>query len=120
YNASQGTFANSVGTPPPPSQPNNPAGSITMTAPVNGATASGGSVMVSANVNVANLASVQFKLDGANLGPEVQSGPYSISWDSKLSSNGSHHLSAVATDSSSGQVSSPQITVTVNNSVTPP
>src|ERR1043166_5725979 len=120
YNASQGTFANSGGTPPPPPPPpGNPSGSVVMTAPANGATVSGGSVIVSANVNVANLAGVQFKLDGANLGPELKSGPYSISWDSKLSSNGSHPLGIVARDSSGGQISSPQITVTVNNSSTP-
>src|SRR5437762_2236682 len=41
---------------------------------------------------------VQFKLDGANLGVEDTSAPYSVSWNTTTASNGSHTLTAVATD----------------------
>src|SRR5260221_14373839 len=68
-------------------------------APANGATVSGGSVSLSANAsdNV-GVAGVQFKLDGANVGAEDTTAPYSVSWDSTLATNGSHTLTAVARD----------------------
>lgn len=82
--------ANSVDTTPP---------TITMTAPTNGNTVSGASVKVSANTtdNV-GVSGVQFKLDGANLGIEDASSPYSVVWNSKTASKGSHTLTAVARD----------------------
>jgi len=41
---------------------------------------------------------VQFKLDGANLGVEVTSAPYTLSWNTATASNGQHTLTAVARD----------------------
>src|SRR5439155_1063186 len=53
---------------------------VSLTAPSDGATASG-TITVSANAtdNVA-VAGVQFQLDGANLGSEDTTAPYSVSW----------------------------------------
>ena len=63
-----------------------------------GATVSG-SVTVTANASDnGSVAGVQFKLDGANLGAEDTSAPYSISWDTFSAGNGPHTLSAVARD----------------------
>jgi hypothetical protein len=73
------------------------APTVAMTAPANGATVSGTSVTVSAtatdNVGVAGL---QFKVDGVNLGAEDTAGPYTATWNTTTSSNGSHTLTAVA------------------------
>jgi hypothetical protein len=62
---------------------------------------------------------VQFKLDGQTLGLEDTSSPYSVSWDSRGVSNGSHTLSAVARDASGNLGSSGNVVVTVANSVQP-
>ena len=55
---------------------------VSITAPANGSTVIGTSVIVSATAadNI-GVAGVQFKLDGANLGTEDTSAPYSIAWN---------------------------------------
>jgi predicted secreted protein len=93
-----------------------------MTAPANGATVSSTAVMVSANAadNV-GVVGVQFKLDGANLGTESMTSPYSRMWDTTAGSNGSHTLTAVARDAAGNTATAAMVTVTVNNTdVTPP
>jgi len=95
---------------------------VSMTAPSNGATVSG-TVTVSANAtdNVA-MSSVQFILDGANLG-SLQSGAgpaYQISWDTTTTSNATHTLSAIATDTSGNKTTATSVSVTVSNVDTPP
>src|SRR6266513_2780163 len=62
---------------------------------------------------------VQFKLDGANLGAEDTSAPYSVSWNTTTASNGSHTLTAVATDILGVQWTSQPVTVTVSNASPP-
>ena len=56
---------------------------VSITAPASGATVSGAAVTVSATAsdNV-GVAGVQFKLDGANLGAEDTTSPYSVTWNS--------------------------------------
>ena len=44
------------------------------------------------------VAGVQFNLDGANLGAEDVTAPYSVTWDTTKSTNASHVLSAIARD----------------------
>jgi len=89
---------------------------VSITSPTSGATVSGTAVTVSANAsdNV-SVASVQFKLDGANLGSAVTTAPYSGAWNSTTVVNGSHSLSAVATDTAGNQTTSAALTVNVNN-----
>jgi chitodextrinase len=96
---------------------------VSMTAPANGATVSN-TVTVSANAsdNVA-VASVQFQLDNVNLGSADTVAPYTYSWDTTKSTNGSHTLRAIATDTSNNSTTSASVTVTVNNGpadTTPP
>ena len=66
--------------------------------------------------NFPGVAGVQFKLDGANLGSEDTSAPYSFNWDSAAASEGAHTLTAVARDRAGNQTASAPINVTV----TPP
>jgi hypothetical protein len=89
---------------------------VSMTAPVGGATVSGTiTISATASDNV-GVASVQFKLDGANLGnPILGAGPYALSWDSTSISNGSHVLSAAAFDAAGNGSSSGSVTVSVSN-----
>jgi hypothetical protein len=88
---------------------------VSITAPANGATVSN-TVTVSANAtdNVA-VASVQFQLDGANMGSLDTTAPYSVSWNTTTASNGSHTLRAIATDTSNNSATSAGVIVTVNN-----
>ncbi len=94
------------------------APTVAMTAPANGATVSGAAVTVSATAsdNV-GVVGVQFKLDGANLGAEDTSSPYSISWDSTTASNGSHAITATARDAAGNTATSTGVSVTVTGGV---
>jgi chitodextrinase len=89
--------------------------SVSITAPAAGATVSATvCVTASASDNV-GVAGVQFKLDGANLGAEDTSSPYSVSWDTTTASNGTHTLTAVARDAAGNTTTSAAVTVTVSN-----
>src|SRR5206468_2491946 len=100
FNPSQGVFVTTSGSDPPP---DTTPPSVSISAPLNNATIAG-TVTVSANVsdNV-GVVGVQFKLDGANLGAEVMSAPYSFSWNTSATGNGSHSLTAVARDGAGNQ-----------------
>jgi hypothetical protein len=102
--------------PPPPPSGDTTAPTVSMLAPLAGATVSGSAVTVSATAldNIA-LSGVQFKLDGANLGVEDTSFPYSISWNSTTASNGTHTLTAVARDTSGNLGTSVGRSITVSN-----
>lgn len=91
---------------------------VSMTAPASGATVSGTTtVSATASDNVA-VASVQFQLDNVNVGSADLTSPYTYSWDTTKSTNGSHTLRAIATDTSSNATTSTAITVTVSNNST--
>jgi len=98
------------------------APTVSMTAPANGATVSGSqSVSANASDNV-GVAGVQFLLDGAPLGAEDATSPYSITWNTGTTSNGAHTLSARARDAANNTATSTAVSVTVANAVdtTPP
>jgi YD repeat-containing protein len=95
---------------------------VTITSPKSGSTV-GGTITVSASVSVVGsltVAGVQFRLDGADLGAEDTTAPYSISWNTTAASNGSHTLRAVARDILGVRWTSDPVTVTVFNDKTPP
>src|SRR5438552_12833800 len=95
---------------------------VTVTSPADGSPVSG-TVPVSASVTIIGsltVRGVQFKVDGANLGAEDTSAPYSVSWNTTTASNGSHTLTAVATDLLGGTWTSDPVAVTVFNDTTPP
>src|SRR5438067_6797578 len=95
---------------------------VSVTAPTAGTTVTGTSVTVSATAtdNI-GVIGVQFKVDGANLGAEVTSSPYSVTWNTTTASNGSHSLTAVARDAAGNATTSAPVTVTVfNPDTTPP
>jgi hypothetical protein len=96
---------------------------VTMTAPSANTTVAG-TVTVSASataINPATIFSLQLYLDGSTLGPLLttpsSTNIYSYSWDTTGASNGTHTLSALATDDYSNVGTSTPITVTVSNPV---
>ncbi len=96
---------------------------VSITAPANAAKVSG-VVAVTANAsdNV-SVASVQFELDGANVGSLDLAAPFAYSWDTTKSANGSHTLKAIATDGAGNSMTSAVVTVSVTNNAadkTPP
>ena len=94
----------------------NAAPSVAITSPTTGAIVAG-SVSVTANAtDNAGVAGVQFRLDGAALGAEDTTAPFSVAWTSATASNGSHTLTAVARDAAGNITTSAAITLTVDNS----
>jgi hypothetical protein len=72
-------------------------------------------VSANASDNV-GVASVQFFLDGNNLGAQLTASPYSISWDSTTATNGAHVLTAQAKDAAGNVGTAVPVNVTVSNS----
>jgi peptidoglycan/xylan/chitin deacetylase (PgdA/CDA1 family) len=93
------------------------APSVSVTAPVDGATVSG-TVTLSANASD-NLAvdHVDFLVDGNVVGTATSS-PYSFGWNSATVADGSHIVSARAVDSAGNQTISTTVTVSVSNADT--
>jgi hypothetical protein len=88
---------------------------VSITSPTEGATVSGTvDVSATATDNV-GVASVQFKLDGSDLGLADTSAPYSIPWNTLTAANGTHTLRAVAADAAGNSTQSTQVQVSVNN-----
>ena len=88
---------------------------VSVTAPASGATV-GGTVNLTANAtDNSAVAGVQFRVDSTNVGSQDTTAPYSISWDARTFSAGSHQIRAVATDTSGNTTTSAAIPVTVDN-----
>ncbi len=88
---------------------------VAITAPTAGATVAG-TVTVSASASDSvGVVGVQFRLDGTNLGAEVASPPYSVSWDTTTAANGTHTLTAVARDAAGNTATSAPVSVNDSN-----
>lgn len=88
---------------------------VAITSPSSGSTVSGTiSVSASASDNV-GVAGVQFQLDGAPLGTEDTTAPYSVTWDTRTAAPGTHTLRAIARDAAGNTGTSFSIPVTVSN-----
>ena len=93
---------------------------VSITGPAADTTVSGTNVTVTANAvpDVGQaITQVQFFVDGTSIGTDGDSaGGWTVSWDTTTTSNGSHNLTAIATDDvpATGPISSP-VSVTVNN-----
>jgi hypothetical protein len=97
------------------SVPNSVPPSVSMTAPAQGSTLAGTITLSATASDDVSVPSVQFQIDSANFGAPIAAAPYNLSWNTKLSSNGPHTLTAVATDGSGNQTTSDPVTVTVSN-----
>jgi hypothetical protein len=80
----------------------------------------GGTVTLSADASQTDstLTGVQFQIDGVSLGSQITSAPYSTTWDTTTVANGTHTITAIATDVG-GLSTSTSITVTVSQSSVP-
>ncbi|MEK6843927.1 MAG: Ig-like domain-containing protein [Nanoarchaeota archaeon] len=99
-----------LGLPPPDTT----LPTVSITTPLNGSIVSNTiTVNATASDNV-GVAGVQFLIDGANIGSEDLTTPYSILWNSSTTANGNHNLSARARDAA-GNIRTSAISVTVDN-----
>ena len=89
---------------------------VSITAPTSGATVSGTTTVTANASDNTGVSSVQFQLDGANLGAPDTASPYSTSWDTTTTANGSHTLTAIAKDAAGNSTTSAAVSVTVSNS----
>src|SRR5206468_2815374 len=93
---------------------------VSITSPSSGSTVCGDLNITAKAYGNVGVAGVQFVLDGANLGAEDTSSPYSVSWDTTASGNGSHTLTARARDAEGNATTSSAVRVTVSNDTSPP
>ncbi len=93
------------------------APTVSITSPSNGASVSNVIDVVADASDDTSVVGVQFKLDGINLGNEDTVTPYSVTWDTTTTVNGSHTLTALARDPSGNSTISNSVTVTTNNTV---
>src|SRR2546422_336569 len=93
---------------------------VSITAPAAAATVAGTITVAASATDNVGVVGVQFKLDGANLGSEDTTAPYSISWNTNGAADGSHTLTAVARDAAGNTTTSAGLTVTVSNGAPPP
>ena len=90
--------------------------SVSVTAPSANAVLRGSAAVTAAATDNVGVVGVQFKLDGADLGAEDTTAPYSATW--ATAGDGPHTLTAVARDAAGNRTTATAVPVTVDN--TPP
>jgi hypothetical protein len=95
-----------------------PPPTVALTAPASGATVHG-TVALTATATASatyslTIKRVDFMIDGTNVGMATTS-PYTVNWNSASVGNGSHTVTAKATDSANGTATSSGTVVTVSN-----
>ena len=87
--------------------------------PAASATLTGTVTLTATAVDDRDLAGVQFKLDGQNIGAEVtQESPparFTLSWNSQGKANGTYTLTATARDAAGHTTTSTGVAVTISN-----
>ena len=100
------TVSSSADTTPP---------TVSITAPTAGATASGVILVTASASDNKGVSYVQFFVDGNALGQQVLTSPYSTQWNTASVANGTHSLTALASDAAGNTTTSASVTVTVSN-----
>ncbi len=90
---------------------------VSLTAPASGATVSGTSTLTATASDASGIQSVKFAVDGTVVNTDTSS-PYSYAWSSSSVANGTHSLTAIATDNANNTTTSTAVSVTVNNAAT--
>lgn len=88
---------------------------VAITEPTDGQPVIGSVTVAATSSDDVGVLGVQFLVDGAQIGNEDTSAPYSVQWDTTTVANGSHVLTAVARDVAGNSATSAPITVTVSN-----
>jgi isoaspartyl peptidase/L-asparaginase-like protein (Ntn-hydrolase superfamily) len=88
--------------------------------PATGAMVAGSLTITASASDDVGVVGVQFTVDGANLGPEHLTAPYTMTWNSASLGNGTHAIGAVARDAAGNVQAATAISVTVDNDLTAP
>ncbi|HEY6059917.1 MAG TPA: Ig-like domain-containing protein, partial [Gemmatimonadales bacterium] len=92
---------------------------VSLFAPAGGATVSAVTSLTATAVDDRDVAGVQFRLDGAAIGPEVTAESpltkFTLSWDSRGTPDGLHALTATARDGAGNVKTSAPTTITIAN-----
>ena len=91
------------------------APTVEVTAPANGVEVAGTVLVTASASDAVGVVGVQFKRSGVNLGAEVTTPPYTVSWDTTQVPDGAYSLTAVARDAAGNSAESAPITVFVVN-----
>jgi hypothetical protein len=102
-------------TPPPPPPGDTTAPTVSITAPASGASVSGAVALTASATDNVGVVGVQFQVDGANVGGEATTAPYSLSWNSASLVNGTHTVTAVARDAAGNKKTATAVSFTVSN-----
>ena len=114
FNVDALRFTLEPATPPPDTT----APTVTISAPANGATVAGLTIIAASATDNVGVAGVKFLADGVAIGTEIIAPPYQIPWDTSAATNATHILTAVARDAAGNATTSQPITVIVSNTVT--
>ena len=106
-----------MGGAPPPADSIPPV--VTITAPANNATLTNQVTVTATATDNVGVSGVQFRLDGNPLGNVLTAGPYTVTFNSWLHPNGTHTISAVASDWAMNRGTG-TINVTIANAGPPP
>jgi glucose/arabinose dehydrogenase len=93
---------------------------VAVTAPAAGATVSGTVTLQASASDDVGVASVQFTVDGVNVGAPDTTTPYSTPWNTTGATAGPHTIRALASDAVGNTTLSAAVGVTVDNSTPPP
>src|SRR6266850_4270931 len=107
-----------VGGPPPP--PDTTPPTVSVTAPADGTTVTGLTTLYADASDNVGVAGVQFYIDGSPSGSEVTGAPFTTTWNTNASTNGSHTITAVARDAAGNRTTSSPVSVTVVTNTTDP
>jgi hypothetical protein len=88
---------------------------VSITSPGQSAPVTGDTPITATAIDPSGVKDVQFKVDGANVGPADTTAPYSTLWSSINVPNGAHTLTAVARDMRLNASPSQAVVVNVNN-----
>jgi hypothetical protein len=92
------------------------APTVSVTNPLAGATVSGTINLTANAADDVGVAAVQFFVDGVAFGAPDTTAPFSIAWNSVGASNGTHSVTARASDAAGNALTSAPVSFTVSNS----
>ena len=93
---------------------------VSVTSPTGGSILTGSVTLQASASDDTAVSEVSFWVDGSQVGSPDNAPPYTLSWDTRTTSNGTHTITALARDSSNNTGTSAPVTVTVNNAQAPP
>jgi Big-like domain-containing protein len=91
---------------------------VALTSPASGAVLAGTTTVTASASDNVGVAGVRFFVDGAPIGAEDTTAPYSIDWDTTTAASGSRTLTAVARDAAGNTMTSAPVVVIVSQTAT--